>query len=84
MDTETMAGVSLEAFLYPCGVPSLRLFLPDGEDSSSSKPLCIKRTYQPSTLRRKRVHGYLARYISFQFTCFCTCIYVCTCIPDSA
>ncbi|KAI3684178.1 hypothetical protein L6452_33398 [Arctium lappa] len=61
-NTEIIAGVSPEAVFYPCGVPSLRFFLPDGEDSSSSEPLlCIKRTYQPSTLRRKRVHGYLAR-----------------------
>ncbi|KAJ9537597.1 hypothetical protein OSB04_030330 [Centaurea solstitialis] len=65
-DAETLKRVSTEGFLYPCGLPSLRFFLPDGDDSSSSEPLlCIKRTYQPSTLKRKRTHGYLARYTYF-------------------
>ncbi|KAI3775119.1 hypothetical protein L1987_49687 [Smallanthus sonchifolius] len=61
-DAETLKKVCSEGFLHPCGLPSLRFFLPDGDDSSSSEPLlCNKRTYQPSNLRCKRVHGYLVR-----------------------
>ncbi|GAB4842559.1 hypothetical protein Ancab_012535 [Ancistrocladus abbreviatus] len=53
--------VSLEGFLHPCGQPSLEFFLPDGNDSSESMILFPKRTYQPSTIRRKRTHGFFAR-----------------------
>ncbi|KEH18390.1 putative D-amino-acid oxidase [Medicago truncatula] len=51
-----------DGFLYPCGLPSLRFFLPDG-DSSSDEPMILfpKRTFQPSTIRRKRNHGFFAR-----------------------
>ncbi|KAF7843516.1 50S ribosomal protein L34 [Senna tora] len=52
-----------DGFLYPCGLPSLRFFLPDGDASSSEEPMLLfpKRTFQPSIIRRKRNHGYFAR-----------------------
>ncbi|KNA05237.1 hypothetical protein SOVF_192230 [Spinacia oleracea] len=46
----------------PCGQPSLEFFLPDADDSSSDPMILFpKRTFQPSTLRRKRNHGFFAR-----------------------
>ncbi|OVA08172.1 hypothetical protein BVC80_1721g32 [Macleaya cordata] len=53
-DEETLKRISYEGFMYPCGLPSLRFFLPDGDDSSSSEPLSLlpKRTYQPSHIKR--------------------------------
>ncbi|XP_054782469.1 uncharacterized protein LOC129289685 [Prosopis cineraria] len=52
-----------DRFLYPCGLSSLRFFLPDGDASSSEKPMLLfpERTFQPSLIRRKRNHGFFAR-----------------------
>ncbi|WJX86429.1 hypothetical protein P8452_68738 [Trifolium repens] len=55
--------LSSEGFLYPCGLPCLRFFFPNGDNSSSEDPMILfpKRTFQPSTIRRKRNHGFFAR-----------------------
>ncbi|BFG24248.1 hypothetical protein CerSpe_105220 [Prunus speciosa] len=62
-DAESLKRVSSEGLVYPCGLPYLPFFLPDGDDSSSSEPMLLfpKRTFQPSTIRRKRNHGFFAR-----------------------
>uniref|UniRef100_A0A2N9I9P8 Uncharacterized protein n=1 Tax=Fagus sylvatica TaxID=28930 RepID=A0A2N9I9P8_FAGSY len=53
-DAESLRKVASEGFVYPSGLPSLRFFLPDGDDSSSNEPMILfpKRTFQPSTIRR--------------------------------
>ncbi|XVE88696.1 hypothetical protein DITRI_Ditri19aG0089700 [Diplodiscus trichospermus] len=63
-DADSFSNVSSLGFLYPTALPSLRFFLPDGDSSSEPMLLFPKRTYQPSTIRRKRNHGYFARYTS--------------------
>ncbi|KAJ0964579.1 hypothetical protein J5N97_025717 [Dioscorea zingiberensis] len=63
-DLETIKRVaSAEGLSFPCGLPSLRFFIEDGDGAFPNEPLHLlpKRTYQPSHIRRKRTHGYLAR-----------------------
>ncbi|KAH7565508.1 hypothetical protein ACOSP7_020082 [Xanthoceras sorbifolium] len=52
---------SHQGFLYPSGLPSLEFFLPEGDSSIEPMILFPKRTFQPSTIRRKRNHGFFAR-----------------------
>ncbi|KAL0910128.1 hypothetical protein M5K25_021070 [Dendrobium thyrsiflorum] len=54
---------SPERFIFPCGLPFLRFFIEDGPDALQNERMNLlpKRTYQPSTIKRKRTHGYLAR-----------------------
>ncbi|OAY53162.1 uncharacterized protein LOC110613020 [Manihot esculenta] len=59
-DAHSVTRLSKEEFFHPCGLPSLRFFLPDG-DSSEPMLLFPKRTFQPSLIRRKRNHGFFAR-----------------------
>ncbi|KAK4267278.1 hypothetical protein QN277_024078 [Acacia crassicarpa] len=59
---EHLSKFSSAGILYPCGLPSLRFFLPDGAGSSEEPMLLFpKRTFQPSLIRRKRNHGFFAR-----------------------
>ncbi|XP_022997833.1 uncharacterized protein LOC111492674 [Cucurbita maxima] len=62
-DTETVRKLESEGIFFPFGLPSLRFFLPDGDYSSTQEPMLLfpKRTFQPSTIRRKRNHGFFAR-----------------------
>ncbi|CAL9197972.1 unnamed protein product [Musa hybrid cultivar] len=54
---------SSQGIVFPCGLPSLRFFIDEGHDDLTNEPLHLlpKRTYQPSHIKRKRAHGYLAR-----------------------
>ncbi|OAY36488.1 uncharacterized protein LOC110625940 [Manihot esculenta] len=60
-DAHSFNKLSNEEFFHPCGLPSLRFFLPDGDSSSEPMLLFPKRTFQPSLIRRKRNHGFFAR-----------------------
>ncbi|KAF2546774.1 hypothetical protein F2Q70_00023482 [Brassica cretica] len=63
-DTVTLKELTERGFLHPSGLPSLEFFLPEVDPSSEPLLLFPKRTFQPSTIRRKRNHGFFARYVS--------------------
>ncbi|XP_044487054.1 uncharacterized protein LOC123212081 [Mangifera indica] len=60
-DASSLLKLSSQALLHPSGLPSLEFFLPEGDSSSEPMLLFPKRTFQPSTIRRKRNHGFFAR-----------------------
>ncbi|KAF8096618.1 hypothetical protein N665_0305s0040 [Sinapis alba] len=60
-DTLTLQELTERGFLHPSGLPSLEFFLPEVDPSSEPLLLFPKRTFQPSTIRRKRNHGFFAR-----------------------
>ncbi|XP_010552220.1 PREDICTED: uncharacterized protein LOC104822640 [Tarenaya hassleriana] len=60
-DTVSLHELSSQEVFYPSGLPSLEFFLPEVDSSSESLLLFPKRTFQPSTIRRKRNHGFFAR-----------------------
>ncbi|KFK38747.1 hypothetical protein AALP_AA3G155600 [Arabis alpina] len=60
-DTFPLKELSERGFLYPSGLPSLEFFLPEVDPATEPLLLFPKRTFQPSTIRRKRNHGFFAR-----------------------
>ncbi|KAJ4895969.1 Ribosomal protein L34 [Raphanus sativus] len=60
-ESATLQELTERGFLHPSGLPSLDFFLPEVDPSSEPLLLFPKRTFQPSTIRRKRNHGFFAR-----------------------
>ncbi|CAN0878050.1 50S ribosomal protein L34 [Linum grandiflorum] len=60
-DFNSVQRIANEGFLNPCGLPSLQFYLPEVDSADESMLLLPKRTFQPSTIRRKRTHGFFAR-----------------------